>query len=261
MMQNYCEVERSVEEIIKYEKRRRALGQENLCHWDFAHDNGQSPLTTDVMWEYANHFGELLEDGTGLFIFGSPGAGKTYAAAAIVNELTDRGYDCMFTSMNNIMTELSTLGLEGRRNLFCQIFAKDLLVLDDLGSEVETYYTNQTFIQIVTTCLSKSIPVIITTPYPEDALLKASGNEKRIMALTRLLNRNINYTVPMPVARRNRNLQQKQKAEALVKGAASQQPLPAFGSPADRPETAVQDVPCQPVPAPAGTQHKKTAGN
>ncbi len=81
------------------------------------------------------------------------------------------------------------------------------------------------------------------------------------MALTRLLNRNINYTVPMPVARRNRNLQQKQKAEALVKGAASQQPLPAFGSPADRPETAVQDVPCQPVPAPAGTQHKKTAGN
>ena len=167
----------------------------------------------------------------------------------------------MFTSMNNIMTELSTLGLEGRRNLFCQIFAKDLLVLDDLGSEVETYYTNQTFIQIVTTCLSKSIPVIVTTPYPEDALLKASGNEKRIMALTRLLNRNINFTVPMPVARRNRNLQQKQKAEALVKGAASQQPLPAFESPADRPETAVQDVPCQPVPAPAGTQHKKTAGN
>jgi hypothetical protein len=51
----------------------------------------------------------------------------------------------------------------------------------------------------------------------------------------------------MPVTRRNRNLQQRQKAEALVKGAASQQPLPAFGSPADRPETAVQDVPCQPV--------------
>ena len=176
-MQNCCEIDRSVEEIIKHEKRRRALGQENLCHWDFAHDNGQSPLTTDVMWEYANHFAELLEDSTGLFIFGSPGAGKTYAAAEIVNELTDRGYDCMFTSMNNIMTELSTLGLEGRRNLFCQIFSKDLLVLDDLGSEVETYYTNQTFIQIVTTCLSKSIPVIVTTPYPEDALLKASGNE------------------------------------------------------------------------------------
>lgn len=27
MMQNYCEVERSVEEIIKYEKRRRKLIQ------------------------------------------------------------------------------------------------------------------------------------------------------------------------------------------------------------------------------------------
>ena len=38
-MQNCCEIDRSVEEIIKHEKRRRALGQENLCHWDFAHDN------------------------------------------------------------------------------------------------------------------------------------------------------------------------------------------------------------------------------
>lgn len=240
-MQNCSEVNRFVKEIIKHEKRLRALGQEKLCHWDFAHDNRQSPITTDVMWEYANHFAELLEDGTGLFIFGSPGAGKTYAAAEIVNELTDRGFDCMFTNMNNIMTELNTLGPEGKRNLFCQIFSKDLLVLDDLGSEVETNYSNQTFIQIVNTCLSKSIPVIVTTPYPEDALLKEGGNEKRIMALTRLLNRSINFTVTMPLARRNRNLQQKQKAEALLKGAASQQPIPAFGSPADRQETSVQE--------------------
>lgn len=239
MMKNCSDFNRSVKEIIKHEKRLRALGQEKLCHCDFAHDNGQSPLTTDVMREYANHFEEMLEDGTGMFIFGSPGAGKSYSAAAIVNELTDRGYDCMFTSMNNIMAELNTLGLEGRRNLFCQMFAKDLLVLDDLGSEVETNYSNQTFIQIVNTCLSLSIPVIITTPYPEDALLKESGNGKRIIAMTRLLKRNINFTVPMPAARRNRNLQRRQKAEALVKGSASQQPLPAFDDSPERQE-------CQP---------------
>lgn len=241
-MQNCCEIDRSVEEIIKHEKRRRALGQENLCHWDFAHDNGQSPLTTDVMWEYANHFGELLEDGTGLFIFGSPGAGKTYAAAAIVNELTDRGYDCMFTSMNNIMTELSTLGLEGRRNLFCQIFSKDLLVLDDLGSEVETPYCNQTFIQIVNTCLAKCIPIIVTTPYHEDVLLKEGGNAKRVMAFTRLLKRSLTYTVMMPGERRARELQQKQKVEALVKGAAGQQALAGFAEPeGDWQETTVME--------------------
>ncbi|MBQ3366676.1 MAG: ATP-binding protein [Acidaminococcaceae bacterium] len=231
----------TVKEIIKREKRLRALGQEKLCDCDFAHDNGQSPITTKVMREYANHYEEMLKEGTGLFIYGGPGAGKSYAAAEIVNELTDNGYDCMFTSMNNIMTELNTMGLEGRRNLFSQIFSKDLLVLDDLGSEVETPFCNQTFIQIVNTCLSKCIPIVITTPYSEEALIKDGGNEKRVMAITRLLKRNINYTVMMPMERRNHNVQRKQKAEALVKGAADQQTLPAFAVPSEWEETTVQE--------------------
>jgi len=210
----------TVKEIIKREKRLRALGLEHLCDCDFAHDNGQNPVAFRVMREYANNFEEMQEDGTGLFIYGGPGAGKSYAAAQIVNELTDRGFDCLFTSMNHIMTELNTLSLEGRRNLFYQLFSRDLLVLDDLGSEVESSYSNQVFIQIVNTCLSKCIPVIITTPYHEDVLTE-EGNEKRIMALTRLLKRNIGFTVQLPAERLRRNLQQKQKKETLVKGANS----------------------------------------
>lgn len=211
----------TVKEIIKREKRLRALGLEQLCDCDFAHDNGQDPVTFRVMREYADHFEEIREDGTGMFIFGGPGAGKSYAAAQIVNELTDRGYDCLFTSMNNIVTELNTMGLEGRRNLFYQIFSRDLLVLDDLGSEVESPYSNQVFIQIVNTCLAKYIPVIITTPYREDVLTEG-GNEKRIMAITRLLKRNIGFTVKMPAERLRHELGQKQKLETLVKGGSSE---------------------------------------
>ena len=211
----------SVKEIIKREKRLRALELEKLCDCDFASDNGQNPVATNVMRDYADNYEEMLKDGTGLVIYGSPGSGKSHAAAQIVNELTDRGYDCMFTSMNAIMTELNTMGLEGKRNLYSKIFAKDLVVLDDLGSEVETSYTNQVFIQIVNTCLAKGIPIIVTTPYREETLLEGS-NAKRIMAITRLLRRNITFTVPMPGERRLQNMQQKQKVEALVKGASQQ---------------------------------------
>ena len=211
----------TVKEIIKREKRLRALGLEQLCDCDFAHDNGQDPVTFGVIREYAAHFEEMREDGTGMFIFGGPGAGKSYAAAQIVNELTDRGYDCLFTSMNNIVTELNTLGLEGRRNLFYQIFSKDLLVLDDLGSEVESYTSNQVLIQIVNTCLAKYIPVIITTSYHEDSLTEG-GNEKRILAITRLLKRNIGLTVQMPAERLRCELGKKQKKETLLKGGSSE---------------------------------------
>ena len=143
----------TVMKIIKHEKRLKALGMEKLCHCDFAHDNRQNPRATNTILDYTANFKEMLEEGTGMIIYGNTGAGKTFAAAQIVNELTDRGYDCMFTSMSNIITELGTLGMEGKRNLFYQIFSKDLLVLDDLGAEVESSNTNQIFIQIVNTCL------------------------------------------------------------------------------------------------------------
>ena len=242
MKQEYSEQNTDLKEIIRQEKRLRALGMASLCRCDFARDNGQDPVTRSVMQEYADHFEEIREDGTGMVIYGCPGAGKSHAAAQIVNELTDRGYNCLFTSMNSIMTELQTTGLEGRRNLLCQIFEKDLLVLDDLGSEVETPYCYQTFIQIVNTCLAKCIPIIVTTPYHEDVLLKEGGNAKRVMAFTRLLKRSLTYTVMMPGERRARELQQKQKVEALVKGAAGQQALAGFAEPeGDWQETTVME--------------------
>ena len=141
----------TIMKIIKHEKRLKALGMEKLCRWDFAHDNRQNPRATNIILDYTANFKEMLEEGTGMIIYGNTGAGKTFAAAQIVNELTDRGYDCMFTSMSNIITELGTLGMEGKRNLFYRIFSKDLLVLDDLGAEVESSNTNQIFIQIVNT--------------------------------------------------------------------------------------------------------------
>ena len=220
----------TIMKIIKHEKRLKALGMEKLCRWDFAHDNRQNPRATNIILDYTANFKEMLEEGTGMIIYGNTGAGKTFAAAQIVNELTDRGYDCMFTSMSNIITELGTLGMEGKRNL---------LVLDDLGAEVESSNTNQIFIQIVNTCLSKNIPIIITTPFHEENLLE--GNAKRVLAISRLMRRNISFTMQVPGERRCLELQKKQRLEALVKGAASQTPLAGY----EEPETEWQETTVQ----------------
>ena len=215
---------RSLQEIIKWEKRYQAFGLEKLCAWDFAHDNGQNPAATGVARKYADHFEELRQDGTGLSIFGGAGAGKSYLAAEIVSDLTDRGYHCLFTNMNTVMIELNTMAFD------CD---KDLLVLDDLGSEPETSYCNQIFIQIVNTCLTRNVPLLFTSAFHEDILTKEGSNAKRAMAVTRLLKRNISYTVLMPGERRNTNLEQKRKAEALVKGgtAGRQETIEGFEGP------------------------------
>ena len=83
----------TIMKIIKHEKRLKALGMEKLCRWDFAHDNRQNPRATNIILDYTANFKEMLEEGTGMIIYGNTGAGKTFAAAQIVNELTDRGYE------------------------------------------------------------------------------------------------------------------------------------------------------------------------
>ena len=135
--------------------------------------------------------------------------------------------------MNTVMTELNTMAFEGRRDFLAQICDKDLLVLDDLGSEPETSYCNQIFIQIVNNCLTRNVPLLFTSAFHEDILTKEGSNAKRAMAITRLLKRNISYTVLMPGERRNTNLEQKRKAVALVKGGtlARQETMEGFEGP------------------------------
>ena len=218
-------IKRNIQEIVKHEKRRLALGMEHLCNWDFSHDNRPNSAAYNFAKRYVEHFAQLQKNGLGLFLFGSPGSGKSFLAAEIVNELTDRGYNCLYTSLLTILNDLSTLAYENRRSYINQVCDRDLLVLDDLGAEADTSYSNQILMQIVNTCHGKSIPIIVTTPYHEDTLQKEGGNPKRMLALSRLLLRSISYTVVMPTESRKRTLMNKQQAETILKGGSGTTPL------------------------------------
>lgn len=85
--------------------------------------------------------------------------------AEIVNELTDRGYKCRFTSLLAILNDLSALVFDNRRNYMNQLCERDLLVLDDLGAELDSGYSNQVLMQIVTLCHRNLTPIIVTKPY------------------------------------------------------------------------------------------------
>lgn len=211
MMQNS-----KIREIIKREKRRRALQHDTLCDCDFAHDNGENPRASRFAKNYADNFERFGAQGAGLFLYGASGAGKTFLAAAIINELTDRGYRCLYTSMLTIMNTLPTLSYETRCYYINQFSSVQLLVLDDFGIESETSYSNNILNGIVSTCFQKDIPIIAISPYPRDALLKESSDSKRNVAVKRLHERCLDYTVMMPAARRTENFRQKKKTEELL---------------------------------------------
>ena len=203
--------------IIKREYRRKAVGLDRMCDWDFAHDNGENPVITDIGLHYVASFDELQKDGMGLMYFGGTGAGKSYASAQIVNALTDAGYDCLFTSFRNILTDLGTLSNEGKRDYLNKLFRKDLLVFDEYGCEGEGNYNNQMVLHIISTCYQRCIPMLVTTPYHRDSLVK-SNNGQRLAALSRLWQRCCCIQVSVPTGRRYRTQEQMNYTEALLKG-------------------------------------------
>ena len=205
----------SIQDFSRMEKRRKAMEVDIMIHWDFAHDDGEDPASLDMAKKMVEGFPTLRKSGAGLFIYGGPRAGKSYLAAEIVNELTDRGYKCYMTSLLGLFNSLNNRSGEMRSRYLERLFEMDLLVLDDFGLQAGTALNNQTLLYIVVNCQKLHIPLIVITHHHPDELMKAGGNGKPPDLLCRIRRSCLDYNVIMPAARRKRLLQTKQETRSL----------------------------------------------
>ena len=177
------------EELIKAENcRSHALPYAHMRQWNFANDDGGSPVITGYAKHYAEHFAEFRPRGEGLFLFGISGTGKTYTAVQIVNALCDKGYRCLVTSFLDIVTDLLSLNREKRQEYINDICRHDLVVFDNYGTEPTTYFSDMNVLEIVNICYDKFVPVIVATSLSPEILDK-ENNITRKSALTRLKER------------------------------------------------------------------------
>ena len=168
--------------------RQHALPYAYMHQWTFDRDDGTSPQATRNFREYAEHFAEMRKDGTGMFLFGPKGSGKTYAAVQIVNALCDKGYRCLVTSFSEITKNLLSLNRENRQQYLDDICSHDLLVFDDFGGESPGNFFDINLLEIVKTCYRKYIPMIVITPMTQEAL-EESLNYTRKQAVSRMKER------------------------------------------------------------------------
>ena len=124
--------------------------------------------------EYAEEFPAVKED---LLFQGEPGLGKTYLSACIAREVANRGYSvCYDTAVaafsafekqqfSRSPEEAETGAAKVRSMLEC-----DLLILDDLGTEVVTPVVNSALYTLINTRLNNSRRTIISTTLYADEL-------------------------------------------------------------------------------------------
>lgn len=102
-----------------------------------------------------------------LALFGWYGCGKTHLAAAIANDLVDRGVAVLFVVVPDLLDHLrstfapeSTVTYDQR---FDQIRHAPLLLLDDLGTESTTAWAREKLFQVVNSRYNAHLPTVFTS--------------------------------------------------------------------------------------------------
>lgn len=107
--------------------------------------------------------------------FGGTGLGKTHLSTAVAKVVIERGYDVVYTGAIGMFSDFervrfgNSAGLEnGERTE--RYFGCDLLIIDDLGSEVSNQFTVSCLYDIINTRINKGLPMIISTNLRQDEM-------------------------------------------------------------------------------------------
>lgn len=115
--------------------------------------------------EYAHRFGRKPGN---LLLFGAPGLGKTHLSAAIAREVSSGGWSVVYDTASHVFQRFESQkfgreeGDEASSDVE-RILNCDLLILDDLGTEMTTAFVQSALYQIVNTRLMEKRSTIINT--------------------------------------------------------------------------------------------------
>ena len=160
------EAEERRREMFKKQKtidqnRRMGFPESDMENWTFEQDDGAHPGIMRAMKIYVDNFAELSKQGKGLLLYGDVGTGKTFAAACVVNALIDVGYPCMMTNFARVLNTL--WGTEKKQDYIDNLNSFRLLVLDDLGAERRSEYSQEQVFNVIDARYRAKLPLIITT--------------------------------------------------------------------------------------------------
>lgn len=145
---------------------------------------GRSPLDNmrmvrEICGVYARNFGP--HSGNLLFT-GAPGLGKTFLSACIAREVSERGFSVVYDTAGHVFQQFESAKF-GRENPYEEdpdreinrYLNCDLLIMDDLGTEMMTNFIQSAFYRIVNDRLLSRRKTVLSTNLTVDELGQRYG--------------------------------------------------------------------------------------
>ena len=105
---------------------------------------------------------------TNLLLYGSAGLGKTFLSTCIAKEVSERGFSVAYDTAINVLASYEAVKFGSgdpteAKSAIRRWEAADLMIMDDLGTELSTSFTTTAFYQLLNTRLMSGRPMIINT--------------------------------------------------------------------------------------------------
>lgn len=129
----------------------------------------------------------------GLIIVGKNGVGKTHLACSIANELIQCQTPIIYGTLINLLSEIKHSYDE--ESLFSEMqYIKmystvNVLIIDDLGKEKPSAWAIEKLFTIVNNRYENNLPIIITTNYNQETLLKRLSESKEFETAESIISR------------------------------------------------------------------------
>lgn len=157
-------------------KEQSNLGERFLNRTFGNFETRRDPTAFQQCLAYSERESLFRDKRNGLLIFGGIGSGKTHLAAAIANSMTDRGIPALFATFSDHLEHIrEEFDHTGQKKYLSMMKNTPILVIDDLGKEKKTEWTQQVLYDVVNYRYEHLLPIIITSNFNADGMANYVG--------------------------------------------------------------------------------------
>ncbi|MBQ2841229.1 MAG: ATP-binding protein [Oscillospiraceae bacterium] len=128
----------------------------------------------DFCRNYATSFEDMYDS---LFMTGESGLGKTFLASCIARKVADSGFSVVFETAFSVLGAYEDLKF-GREGADTSVFEScDLLILDDVGSEMPTPFASAALFNLINLRRNSDRKTIIISSLKKPELIKRYGKQ------------------------------------------------------------------------------------
>lgn len=193
----HCMRDKIIEESFKASGIGKLIKKQNFDSFDvdMQKDDPSAYESIKMIYEFCRSYAENFGTGDAdevmnLLFIGATGLGKTHLSTSIAKRVIERGYDVVYETAQNIFSDFEyerfgrgygTYDSESSRTE--KYFKCDLLIIDDLGTEMTNQFTISCLYNIINTRINHEKATIINTNYSRDELSKRYSSERVISRL------------------------------------------------------------------------------